>query len=178
MFVIFFFDNQSEMKQYSVSNINPKFFIQHQLQYYYAVYPSIRQKQPFSGSGHNFLLSMFRGKELLFEKEIGLNQILGEEIFDVIEKHMMIEQKRKASTNVLDFTNPQEQINDSFGDESKQSISGSQIHKNNQSLQIQTIPLKDNIEEEIEFLCQTKVKNRFTPQEFSSILEQGKINQQ
>lgn len=51
-------------------------------------------------------------------------------MFDIIEKHITYEQKRKASSNTLDCVNQPEQLNDSFGDESRQSITGSQIQKN------------------------------------------------
>jgi len=66
------------MKNYPVRYINPHFFLANSLKYYYALYPSKRQKGPFVTSDETFLLSMFKGKELLFEREIPLSDIIGE----------------------------------------------------------------------------------------------------
>jgi len=56
---------------------------------YYTIYPSKRSKGAFVCSQDTFLLSLFKGSNLLFEKELPLSEPISYETIDLIHKFIL-----------------------------------------------------------------------------------------
>ena len=56
---------------------------------FYTIYPSKRSKGAFVCSQDTFLISLFKGSELLFEKELPLSEPISSETIDLIHKFIL-----------------------------------------------------------------------------------------
>ena len=63
---------------------------------YSSLYPSKRSRGPFVPSDSVYLLSLFQGKEMIFEKELSLNESINADILDALGSYLRTTPKNSS----------------------------------------------------------------------------------